>query len=52
MPSGKFVSISVSMGPDGLWFKQDIEYGLNLLGCRVMWTLVALASTAFAAVSL
>ena len=37
--------------PDGLWFKHVVEYGFcrNLLACRVMWVLVALSATAFAA---
>jgi hypothetical protein len=38
--------------PGGLWFKHDIEYGFsrNLLGCRVLWLIVAAAATVFAAV--
>ena len=38
--------------PDGLWFKHDIEYGYcrNLLGCRLLWTAIALGATVFAVV--
>jgi len=36
--------------PEGLWFKHDIEYGFsrNLLGCRVLWLVLAISATAFA----
>ena len=35
----------------GLWYHQNVEYGFsrNLLGCRMLWTTVALAATVFAA---
>ncbi len=38
--------------PDGLWFKHNIEYGFcrNLLACRWLWAIIALASTVFAAI--
>lgn len=38
--------------PDGLWFKHNTEYGFcrNLLACRWLWAIIALASTAFAAI--
>src|SRR5260221_4343466 len=37
--------------PKGLWFQHDIEYGFsrNLFGCRLLWVIVALAGTVFAA---
>ena len=36
----------------GLWYHHDVEYGFsrNLLGCRMLWTTVALAATVFAAI--
>ncbi len=36
--------------PNGLWYKNVLEYGFcrNLLGCRVIWAAVALAATIFA----
>lgn len=35
--------------PDGLWQKQNIEYGFcrNLLGCRVSWVVLSLVALAF-----
>lgn len=38
--------------PRGLWYNHDVEYGFsrNLLGCRVLWTTVALAAAVFAAI--
>lgn len=38
--------------PNGLWFKHNMEYGFcrNLLACRWLWVLIALASTAFAVI--
>jgi len=38
--------------PSGLWYKHGVEYGFsrNLLGCRVLWVIVALAATFFAGV--
>src|SRR5262249_27590972 len=35
---------------DGLWSKQNIEYGFcrNLLGCRTLWLGMALCGAAFA----
>jgi hypothetical protein len=36
--------------PKGLWYPHNIEYGFsrNLLGCRWVWVIVALAAAAFA----
>jgi hypothetical protein len=36
--------------PDGLWQKQNAEYGFcrNLLGCRVSWVVLSLIALAFA----
>lgn len=38
--------------PNGLWFKHNIEYGFsrNLLGCRLLWALIAFVATIFAAI--
>jgi len=38
--------------PKGLWYSHNIEYGFsrNLLGCRLLWAIVAVAATAFAVV--
>ena len=38
--------------PDGLWSKNNAEYGFcrNLLGCRVEWAVLALAAGVFAAI--
>lgn len=40
----------VRKDPDGLWQKQNIEYGFcrNLLGCRVPWVVLSLVAIAFA----
>jgi len=36
--------------PKGLWYSHNVEYGFsrNLLGCRLLWAIVAVAATAFA----
>lgn len=38
--------------PDGLWQKQNIEYGFyrNLLGCRVTWSVLSILAALFAAI--
>lgn len=38
--------------PDGLWQKQNIEYGFcrNLMGCRVAWSFLSIAAVVFAAI--
>lgn len=39
-----------SKNGDGLWQRQNIEYGFsrNLLGCRTTWVVLSVAATAFA----
>ena len=38
--------------PDGLWQKQNIEYGFyrNLLGCRITWSVLSVGAALFAAI--